>query len=404
MNVDHQLGTARIRAGTPLLFLVCLVIFLDSLGYGVVVPVLPLYAKQLGVSDFNLGLLFASYAIALLIGAIPAGMLSDRFGRKPFVLFGMFAMSAAFLFYAYATTYPMLVVARVLDGFTAAATWSAGLALIGDRCDPDSLGTYFGYALAAMAIGAVGGPVLGGFLSDSLGYKAPFILIAAMCLLGGIVALFLSADAKAPGVRGVFSPREMLRPIIGNTVIRVACVVTAITTIGLGMIEPLLPLRLSRVFGISRTGIGLLFGANLVFYAVASPLVGRLSDRVGRMRPIVAGLLATAVVFPFLAVTRSLPVMYVLMGILGITIALFGTPSVPLITDTLPASSEGPGAGPHYGTAFGLLNLFWSLGYAIGPILGGGLVSAWGLPATLLVYSLMLLPLALLTARYLRGH
>ena len=65
--------------------LVCLVVFLDSVGYGVVVPVLPIYAKTLKATDFQTGFLFATYAIALLLGAIPMGLLSDRLGRKPFV-------------------------------------------------------------------------------------------------------------------------------------------------------------------------------------------------------------------------------------------------------------------------------------------------------------------------------
>jgi MFS family permease len=94
----------------------------------------------LHVSDFGIGFLFAVYAIAGLLTAIPVGILSDRWGRKPFVLFGMFAMAGAFVFYAFARSYPVLVVARALDGVTAAATWSAALALLGDRFDEKEMG------------------------------------------------------------------------------------------------------------------------------------------------------------------------------------------------------------------------------------------------------------------------
>jgi multidrug resistance protein len=399
MREHRTLRPVLISGGTPLLLLVCLVILIDSLGYGVVVPVLPLYARQLGVSDFKLGLLFATYAIALLAGAIPAGMLSDRFGRKPFVLFGMFAMSGAFVFYAFAKSYPALVTARVLDGLTAAATWSAGLALIGDRFEEGTLGVKFGYALTAMAVGAVGGPVVGGILSDRVGYRAPFLFIAMLCLIGGVSALFLSEKRDRP--RFKTRPGEMLRPILGNRVILLACAATAVTTVGLGMIEPLLPLRLSSVFKMSRTGIGLLFGVNLVFYGLASPLVGKYSDRVGRKAPMLIGLITTALLFPFLSVTRNLALMYVLIAFLGVTIAMFGTPSVPLITDALPAVDLG-GQSSLYGTAFGLMNLSWSLGYAVGPLLGGAIVTISGLPAALIVYSCLLVLLTLVLVRYLR--
>src|SRR5665647_429074 len=152
MDTGTPLASMRIKSGIPLLALVCGVVFLDSVGYGLVVPVLPLYAKQLGASDFAVGFLFATYAIALCLAAIPFGILSDRFGRKPFVLFGMFAMAGAFVFYALAKSYPVLVVARVLDGLTAAATWSAALALLGDRFEEKEMGSKMGWAIAAMAV------------------------------------------------------------------------------------------------------------------------------------------------------------------------------------------------------------------------------------------------------------
>ena len=393
----------RIDGGTPLLLLVCLVIFVDSLGYGVVVPVLPLYAKTLGIGDFHLGLLFATYAIALLAGSIPFGMLSDRFGRKPFVMFGMFAMAGAFVFYAFANTYDMLVIARILDGLTAAATWSAGLALIGEGFDEKVLGEKYGYVLTAMAAGSIAGPVIGGVLSDAAGYESPFIFIAALCLAGGIASLFLrERRLPRPGrpkrKRGEPAPpgalRVMLAPILGNRLIMLACLVTMITTVGFGLLEPMLPIRLSRTFDMSRTGIGLLFGVTMTFFGVLSPVVGRLSDRIGRKKLIVAGLVATAVVAPLLTVAPSVPLTYVLMGLYGVTAAFFATPSLPLITDNLSATGEpGENTGSLFGTAFGVMNLFWSLGYVLGPLLGGVMTGLGGLLSATLVYSFLLLAL-----------
>ncbi|MBM4042971.1 MAG: MFS transporter, partial [Planctomycetes bacterium] len=94
-----------IETGRPLVFLACAIILIDSVGYGVVVPLLPLYSRELGVSEFGLGFLFASYAIALLLAAVPLGLLSDRIGRKPLVLFGMFGTMVASVLYAYSGTY-----------------------------------------------------------------------------------------------------------------------------------------------------------------------------------------------------------------------------------------------------------------------------------------------------------
>ncbi len=382
----------RITGGNPLLALVCLVIFLDSVGYGVVVPVLPIYAKTLDATDFQIGFLFATYAIALLLGAIPMGMLSDRLGRKPFVLFGMFAMSGAFVFYALAKSYWVLVIARTLDGLTAAATWSAGLALLGDRFEESEMGSKMGWAIGVMAVGGIAGTVLGGFLSDALGYRAPFYAIAIGCLVGGLVAIFLEEERDRQVA--IVPAGRMLANVLKNKTILIACVISMITTAGMGLLEPTLPLYLREEFSMSRTGIGLLFGFMMLLYAAASPLAGKLSDAVGRKKPILVGLVATAAIMPFIVVFKNVAAVAVLLGLLGMTFSIFESPSVPLITDSMPKAGGGD---IHYGTAFGVLNFFWSLGYALGPLLGGALMGWAGLFTALIVYSVMLLGLAVMT-------
>lgn len=388
----------RIEGGTPLLLLVCGVIFLDSVGYGLVVPLLPIYARELGVSDFANGFLFAVYAIALLVFAIPMGVLSDRWGRKPFVLFGMFAMSGAFIFYALANTYPVLVIARALDGITAAATWSAALALLGDRFHEGEMGEKMGWAMGAAAIGGIAGPLLGGILADAISYRAPFYAIAIACFLGGVAAMFLAESRAARKTQAWW---RVLRPVLANRNVLLACAITLVATTGLGLLEPTLPIYLQDTFDMSRTMIGIVFGATMLLYAAASPVAGKLSDRVGRKPPIVLGLLASAVLVP-LVLIKSVPVVFVVMGMLGATLTFFGTPSIPLVTDALPRSG-GPGEANQYGAGFGLLNFFWSLGYALGPILGGALSGSVGLLAALLVYSGMLVALAVVVAVLLPG-
>jgi MFS family permease len=115
---------------------------------------------------------------------------------------------------------------------------------------------------------------------------------------------------------------------------------------------------------------------------------------VGRKKPILVGLILTAVVSPLIAAFRSEAAVFVLMGALGACIAVFETPSVPLITDSL--------GGAAYGTAFGLLNFSWSLGYALGPLLGGAVKQSLGLLAALLFYSGLLVLLVVVVAVVLK--
>jgi len=248
-------------------------------------------------------------------------------------------------------------------------------------------------------VGSIAGPLLGGVLSDALGYRAPFYAVAALCAAGGVASLFLKEVQTATGQRGR-ALLPMFREVLASREIKIACTITALTTVGLGLLEPMLPLRLSSTFKLSKTGIGLVFGLTMLLFGAASPLVGKASDSIGRKRPILFGLLATAVLTPFLAVSRNLALVFVLMGALGVTMAAFSTPSLPLVTDSLGPTAAGE--LPLYGTAFGLTNLFWSLGYAIGPILGGAIVNWSGLLAATLMYSGLVVVAAVVVFVFLR--
>ncbi len=378
-----------IEGGRPLLVLVSLLVFVDSVGYGLVVPVLPRYSRELGVSDFGIGFLFATYAIALLLTAIPMGSLADRLGRKPFILFGMFAMSGAFIFYALADGYWMLVIARALDGLTAAATWSAGLALLGDYYEDSVMGEKMGYAMGGAALGGIAGPLIGGVMYDLAGYRSPFYLVAVLCALIGVAAIFLHEDRSHIQRGAGFI--EKVRPMLRNRMLMLACLIALVTTIGFGMLEPTLPLHLAERFSMSTSGVGVLFGVLTACFALGSPLVGRLSDRVGRRTPILAGLLGTALLMPLLPFFHSVLPLYLLMVGLGFSLALFDTPSLPMITESLPRQ---PGEGSNYGIAFGLFNIFWSLGYVLGPLIGSAVYGAAGLINAYLVFSVLMVLLA----------
>lgn len=375
-DIESRNAGFRITGGRPLLLLAMVVTFVDSVGYGVVVPVLPAYAENLGLSDFQVGFLFAVFAIALVIGAVPIGMLSDRFGRKPFILFGMFAMSGAFVFYALAESYAVLLVARALDGLTAAATWVAAMALVSESFARDEMGVKMGFLMATSALGGIAGPVLGGVLSDALGYRAPFYVIAGACLVAGAFSVFLAKE-RSGRKKMRLSFKRMLRPVLSNRTVLLASVLMVVSTLGLGLLEPTFPLYLEENFSMSPTGIGLIFGMMMLFYGATSPAAGKLSDRLGRKKPIMVGLLATAVLMPFLAVAQNIAVLFVLMGAVGVTFALFSTPALPLVTDALPEIGAGEAAPA--GTVFGLMNLFFSLGFALGPLVGGAIMGWVGL-------------------------
>jgi multidrug resistance protein len=373
-----------------LLALVCVVIFVDSLGYGVVVPVMPVYARNLGIGEMGLGMLFASYALGNIVAALPFGVLSDKVGRRPFLVFGMLAMAGAFVLYAYSTTYLTLFLSRFLDGVTAAANWSVGLAIIADVYPEGKRGESMGVVMAAMGAGAIAGPALGGILNDWLGYKSPFLLVAAICVAGGALALInreLRELKPRPGEAGYW---KMTRSVLDNPNVILTLVVVMMGTVSLGVLEPLFPVYLERTLGLGSTAIGLLFALTVLTYTAVSPLIGKLSDRQGKRGLMVLGLITTAVVAPALTFSANLMVIAVLFGACGITIAFFETPTLPLIADLLSGSKEGE----VFGTAFGLFNMAWAVGYILGPAAGGFLAQKHGLPTAMIILSVPLVILA----------
>ncbi|NPV60777.1 MAG: MFS transporter [Actinobacteria bacterium] len=373
-----------------LLILVSLVIFVDSLGYGVVVPVMPVYARDLGVGELGLGLLFASYALGNIVAAVPCGLVSDRLGRRPFLAFGMLAMAGAFVLYAYSSTYVALFLSRFLDGVTAAANWSVGLAVIADVYPAGERGHGMGTVMAAMGAGAIAGPALGGALYDSLGYRAPFLVVAAVCALGGILAL-ASRELKrleaSGGKAGFMTATRRVAAYPGMTLV---LAVVMMGTVSLGVLEPLFPVHLQGKLGLSSTVIGMLFALTVMVYTLASPLVGWLADRWGKRAFLTSGLLATAVAAPALTLSGNVWVAAALFAACGLTIALFETPTLPLIADLM----AGEGGEDVYGVAFGLFNMAWAVGYLLGPVAGGFLAQRYGLPTAMIVLSVPLVALA----------
>ncbi|HEY5903453.1 MAG TPA: MFS transporter [Anaerolineales bacterium] len=183
-----------------LLFSIILVVFIDLLGFSLILPLLPYYAESFKASEFVTGLLVASYAAAQLIGAPVLGRLSDRFGRRPLLLASIFGTFLGFLLLGIANTLWMLFAARVIDGFTG-GNLSIAQAYISDVTDAQNRSKGLGMIGAAFGLGFIIGPVTGGFLSQ-WGYAVPAFVAAALSLINLALIYFwlpesLTAEKRA---------------------------------------------------------------------------------------------------------------------------------------------------------------------------------------------------------------
>ena len=167
------------------LFSIILVVFIDLLGFSLILPLLPYYAETFNASKFVTGLLIAVYALMQLIGAPILGRLSDRYGRRPILLISIFGTFVGFLLFGFATTLWMLFAARILDGLTG-GNLSVAQAYISDVTDAQNRAKGLGLIGAAFGMGFIIGPVTGGLLSQ-YGYNVPAFVAAGLALINFVL-------------------------------------------------------------------------------------------------------------------------------------------------------------------------------------------------------------------------
>ena len=371
------------------LFVVALAMFTDTLLYYLLVPLLPAYARVYGLDQMGVGILFGSYAAALLAGTYPLGRLADQVGRRTPLLGGLLGLFATTLLFAFARSYPLLILARVLQGLSATATWIAGMALVADHFPREARGRAMGTVFAFANLGVMLGPPLSGWLAQRYGLRAPFLVAASLALVDAGARLTLLREV--PAVRDT---RMGFGDLLRNRTIRAFAGAMAMGAGMLALLESTLPLHLDRVLGLAPAGIGLCFGAAAVTHMITSPMMGAFSDRLGRKRILVLGLFLAMVAIPLPVFMGDFRLVLAAMAATGVITSLIMAPSSPAVADAV----ERMGSDS-YGSVFGILNIAYALGMMVGPLLGSAVVQAVGIRAGLVGIGLVFGAYALLVMR-----
>ena len=344
--------------------LVAAILIVDTAFFAAIVPLLPHYVDDLGLSQTEAGILTASYAAGTLLGAVPAGMLVGRVGVRRGMLVGLASLGASSVVFGLAQSAGLLIAARFVQGLGGSCTWSASFAwLIGDS-PPERRGELIGAAIAAAIGGVMLGPVLGAAAVE-LGEEWVFSSVAIAAAALAFWALRVPAPRiVSAGLSGLLRARRGPRLLSTLWLVTLPALFT-------GAIDVLLPLRLDEL-GAGAVLIGATFLVAASTEGVLSPFIGRVSDRRGRLLPIKAGLAATAVVGALLPLIGELALMVAGAVAIVAALAMFWAPGFALLSE----ASEDAGLDPGLGAS--LMNLTWAGGMVLGGAVGGGFADVAG--------------------------
>lgn len=346
-----------------LLLLVGAMVFVDTVFFTALTPLLPEYADDLDLSKAGVGVLAAAYPAGALVGGIPGGVSAARFGVKPTVIAGLLLMVVTTTVFGFAEGIVLLDTARFVQGFASALTWTAALAWLVSRAPTDRRGLLIGTAMSAAIVGALCGPVLGA-IASVIGTEVAFSAVGAAGLgLAVWAALTPAAKPEEPQPLSMLWQAVKDRTILG-TVWFVALPALLFSTMGV-----LVSLRLDDL-GMSAVGIGIVFLVSAGIEAVLNPLAGRVSDVRGRLLPIRFGLAASAVMTALLPWPDSRWLLAAFVILAGMAFGIFWTPAMSHLTDL----AERRGLDYAYG--FALVTLAWAPGQAVGASGGGALARA----------------------------
>ena len=354
-----------------LLAVVSTIVFVDAALFGAIIPLVPGYADEFALGKLEAGLLVGAFGAGALAGGIPGGLLARRIGPRNAVVLGLLVLAAASLGFAVAGGPLALGLSRLLQGLSSAVTWTGALAWMTVSAPRDRRGQVLGTVFAFAVLGFIVGPMFGA-LAELAGIRASFAAVATLALLlAGGVSLFPGAPAER--LQAGALRRALLDPAF-----LAGLWLNALPAFLFGMLDVLAPLALDDA-GYGAVAIAAVFVAAGLVETALNPLVGRLSDRRGRLLPIRASLAASVVVGTALALAEQPLAITLLVVAAAIAFGGFYTPGMALVADRAELAGLAQGLG------FGVMNSAWALGALTGPALGGALADALGDPAPYLL-------------------
>ena len=353
-------------------------VFVATMGISMVSPLLPVYAQELGASEVWLGLTFSAFAIPQAIFGPFAGRLSDRFGRKPFIIAGLGIYIIAALGYLTAQSFIQVIAFRVFSGFGTSLIFSVARAYVGDMTPKGHEGRWLGVFATADIVGFGTGPLLAGILRQAVGFHSVFIAMAALLTASAFILIIWLPRHSPLEVRQ--RSGEVQRPgkITFHQALsdRLVLAVTAhqgLLSLALGASFSFLALRLEDDLLVNPVLIGLAFATQDITGGCAQPLFGRLADRFSRRLLVAVGLGLNGSLLALVGFAPSYWLVIFLLFSMGAASALSAVAAAAL--------QVVAGRRVGMGTVLGLGSAANGAGVVVGSVVGGLLVQQFNISA-----------------------
>lgn len=395
-KLDRAGRTEAGSAGNrPVLVVLLLSVMIALLGIGIIVPVMPVFAVSLGAGGLALGLIIAAFSITRTVLQPIVGNLSDRWGRKGFLLSGLLIYSVVGLILPEATSVVNLIVIRSLHGVGSAMIVPVAMAYVGEMAPLGQEGRYMGMLNIAIFTGIGGGPLLGGVFTDIWGMAAAFYAMAGLSFIALLLVLFQMPSLGDRQVKRQPPPifSALARMLVdcrtrGILIARMATMIIMVPTMAF------LPLLMNDWFAASGKQIGIVIACRTLVNALLQAPGGRMADRSNKVALLTAGCLIVSGVICLVPLAQNFWWLLFLFVILGLGEAI--------IWPVLGALATQEGRIYGQGTMMGIYSLAMSSGVFIGAIVAGVSMDWFGLRWVFVINGAIVLTLTMTAVGLIR--
>lgn len=380
--MSEEKVSLRLILGDPAVRVVVFIVFVIMLGFGLIAPILPLYARSFGVSYDLASLLISAFAFARLVFDPIAGPIVDRHGERRSAMVGVLFVGVSAALAGMAQSFLLVVLFRGIGGLGSslffAALYSYLLKVVPSHRMGRTMSVFFG----SLNVGIIAGGPIGGVVAHLWGLRSPLFVYAGLCLVSAILYLRFMPDPPAspdgqadshaePAATGWKVTKAQIVELLANPAFRTVIVLNMVFFwVVAGGYDTLVPLFGKERLGMSTVGIGGVFAIAVTAEFLVLYPAGSFSDRLGRKRVLVPALAGLALMIATVGWASSALMLGVLMGVLGLTSGSAASGPAAMLSDVAPSRGSG--------TAVGLFRFFGDLGFVLGPLVGGATASLFG--------------------------